>query len=226
MPRLPSSPNSLIPLVVLAEATPASVSKVLEHVPKYSPGEVRRLVKNTVGAIHQIPRILKKRSLPELDLKDIEAYFGRSSGSADIPGTNLYGRFRAGLERGDTHGMVFAHTTIRASLRFERFGITLINHLKKVDGLCISNKTLASHGRVGSTEPGFLYLTFKVTEGDEHARKLTQREIDAGVASILRELEAEPVVMTKSIQESAARTALELANDVEFTGEHHIALAR
>ncbi len=224
MRRLPSNPDSLVPLMVLAEITPASVTQVLAHVPKYTPREIRRLVANTVGAVHQIPRILKKKSLPELDLKDIEAYFGRSSGGRELAGTNLYARFRAGHERGHTHGMVFASTTITASLRFERFGITLIEQLKKLDGLCISNKTLASRGRVGATEPGLLYLTFRVTEGDEHARVLSQAEISASVASMLRELDEDNTPLAKSIQESAARTGLELANDVEFIGKHRIAL--
>ena len=56
MPRLVSNPNSLIPLVSLVEATPATMTAVLDHVPQYGPGEVRRLVQNTIGAIHQIPR--------------------------------------------------------------------------------------------------------------------------------------------------------------------------
>lgn len=226
MRKLPANPASVIPLMVLESATPATVTAMLDHVPKYGPREWRRLVSNTVGAIHQIPRVLRTRSLPSLDLKDVEAYFGRSSAGVSTPGSNLYGRFQAGLKRGHKYGMVFAEVTISASLRLERFGISLIEQLKEADGLCISNKTLTARGNVGVKEPGYLYLTFTLTEGDEHASILSQEEIDAAVASVLRDVGVAKGAQTKSLYEVAAREGLVLANDVRFVGEHVIALAQ
>ena len=187
-PRLPANPNVELPMMSLRDADVRRVSALLQHVPEYSSTEWRRLVSNTVGAIHQIPRILEVSKVPNLDLKDIEAYFGRSSAGTTYPGVNLYQRFQAGLkERNHDYGIVFAKTSIRASLNFERFGISLIEQLRRVDGLCISNKTFAARGRVGDIEPGYLYLTFRITQGKEHARKLTQNEIDRAVAGVMQE---------------------------------------
>lgn len=226
MRRLPVNSKSLIPLVVLDTATPATVTALLGHVPEYGPREWRRLVENTVGAIHQIPSILRSGDLPNLDLKDIEAYFGRSSCGAELAGQNLYGRFRAGVDRGHMFGMVFAKTTIDATLQFERFGISLVNQLKRVDGLCISNRTLAARGNVGNTEPGYLYLTFALVEGAGPGHVLTQSQIDAAVAGVLGDLGKSSVVDVKPVHQEAARAAVTLANNVEYVGEHTIALAR
>lgn len=178
----------VLPLMALNEATPTTVSGMVQHVPEYAPRDWRRLVENTVGAIHQIPRILKKSNMPDLDLKDIEEYFGRSSAGAEILGHNLYGRFRSGLVREYELGMVFAKTTILASRNFERFGISLIDQLKKMNGLCISNRTFASSGSVGVTESGFLYMTFRLKRGREHAQQLSQKEINYGVQEVLKDL--------------------------------------
>lgn len=227
MRKLPSNPKSMVPFVVLESATPTSITAMLEHVPVYGPTEWRRLVENAIGAIHQIPRVLKSKALPNLDLKDVEAYFGRSSSGADIIGKNLYGRFRTGfMERGHTFGMVFAQTSIAATLRFERFAISLINQLKDRDGLCISNRTLAPRGNVGDTEPGYLYMTFTLVEGDEHARVLSQREVDEAVADVIDEFRRSAVTPVKAVHENAARIAVSIANDVQFIGEHRIALTQ
>jgi hypothetical protein len=211
MAKLPSNPKSLIPFIALESATPTSVTSLLQHVPVYGAREWRRLVANTIGAIHQVPHVFKSKALPKLDLKDIEAYFGRSSSGSTIAGHNLYGRFRAGLERGHSFGMVFATTDIDATLHFERFGISLINRLKDVDGLCIANKSLAAHGKVGTTEPGYLYMTFGFEEGDEHARMLSQREIDDAVAGMLADLREADAAPSKSVHE-AARDGISLAS--------------
>ena len=75
--KLPSNLSAKVPMMVLQEADVRGVTALLSHVPEYSSQEWRRLVANAIGAIHQIPRLLQSKGLPNLDLKDVEAYFGR-----------------------------------------------------------------------------------------------------------------------------------------------------
>lgn len=169
----------IIPMMPFSGMTVDMIADVLQTVPKYGPTSFRSLVENTIGAIHQIPWILYRETGIKYQLKQIEAYFGRSSGGNNHVALNLYQCWTRGArERSHTYGMVFAQTTINASIKYERHGILLINVLKEEDGLCISNRTLTAKGGVGNNEPGFLYMTFRLlTKESEPAQELTYEQI-------------------------------------------------
>jgi hypothetical protein len=216
---LRANSRMVIPMIALEDATPATMTALLEQVPAYEPREFRRLVENTVGAVHQLPLIFYRAGRRRIDLKDIEAYFGRSSAGSETPGQNIYGRFRAHRERGHKYGLVFARTTIKDTLCYERWGITLINYLKKVGGLCIANSSRTCVGGVGSTEPGLLYLTFRtMSDETEHAETLTLKEIERGVEEIMSEIAPELSKRPKSVWAGATQHALSMANEPTFTG--------
>jgi hypothetical protein len=161
----------------LDDLTLDEVEHLAVNATRYGAAEFTRLVENTVGAIHQIPGYFFRSTGSKYELKQIEAYFGRSSGAANGE-TNLYQRLRAGVKRGHTHGFVFASSAIKHSLRYERHGIGLLDALREQAGLCISNNSLSAIGRVGAHEPGYLYVTFRLLRTcPELARELTQAEI-------------------------------------------------
>lgn len=218
--QLPSNPDTVIPIFPLAAATLPDIDEAIEEAPVYGEFDFRELVCNTIGALHQIPRLFHKKTGIRYQLKQVEAYFGRSSCGASAVATNLSQRLRAGREqREHEYGMIFAKTSIRASLRYERHGIRLLQALQDMDGLCISNNSFAAVGRVGAVEPGFLYMTFRMLEDEpEAARELTKEEIKELVREYRREIGA------RSRENDAAvegfEVGLETANNVNFRGEH------
>jgi transcriptional regulator with XRE-family HTH domain len=211
--KLPSSQKVSLNLGRLKSVTIDNVAGLVASAPHYpapsTRGEFTRLVENTVGAIHQIPGFVFRSTRKKYELKQIEAYFGRSSGAA-VGEANLYGRFQAGIARGHTHGFVLAVTTIKGSLAFERHGIRLLDVLKESDGLCISNTSLNAVGRVGKHEPGYLYVTFRLLEHcPELARELTREEIE----EIVRRMQPEFGYNIDGLQRG-----LETANDPSYPG--------
>ena len=58
-PKLRGNSRTLISMIPLREMTTDMIADVLQTVPKYGATDFRSLVENTIGAIHQIPRILK-----------------------------------------------------------------------------------------------------------------------------------------------------------------------
>ena len=81
-----------------------------------------------------------------------------------------------------------ALTSIKATAHFERFGIAYLEQLKANNGLCISNKTLYAKGNVGTTEPGFLYMTFQIIpqQEEDFAKMTDPREIARAIPNILK----------------------------------------
>lgn len=225
--KLPSNDKFIIPMINLDEVSSSALTKMIENAPEYNRRQFKDLIKNTIGAIHQIPHIFSKsNSNRKIDLKNIEAYFGRSSAAADEPGKNIANRFKAHrdhAERQHIFGMIIAKTTIENTLLMERFGISIIETLKKKDGLCIANKTAYSKGGIGETEPGLLYMTFKIrNQEDDVANVLTNAQINAAVRMVMSELgldikENEPVA-------SAAKLAFEASNEINYQGEQNISL--
>ena len=116
--KLPKNSEIVLPYMDLRRAKVPSIERLLSHVPEYRGTEYKRLVENTIGAIHQIPRLHRSVTGERIELKQIEAYFGRSSGTS----ANLAGRWRAGLDRGHEHGMVFARCSVKASLGYRANG--------------------------------------------------------------------------------------------------------
>lgn len=217
--------NNIIPAIVIDDKlNPAMISELIKHVPKYEPNEYRRLVDDAVGAIHQIPRIFKSAKGPQYDLKNIVAYFGRSSAGSQETGLNLYNRFKAHKDtKNDNYGLVFAATTIDASLKFEKWGIHLIEILKKKKGLCISNKCSHAGGGKGKTEPAYLYMTFHYEKAALPAPILSQQQIDNAVTEIMGKYEKEPNNI-KTIIHEGSQSGLMLANNVIYTGQKPIQL--
>lgn len=89
-PNLRGNSRTLIPIIPLKTMTPDTIADALQAVPKYGPTEFRSLVENTIGAVHQVPRIFYQQTRIEYQPKQIEAYFGRSSGGTDHVAWNLY----------------------------------------------------------------------------------------------------------------------------------------
>ena len=225
-PKLTANSRMLIPMIPLSEMTPDMIADALQAVPHYGPAEFVSLVENTIGAIHQIPNIFHEKTGIQYQFKHIEAYFGRSSGGSNHVATNLYSCWKRGVnERVHTYGMVFAETAIKSSLKYEKHGILLIEALKAVDGLCISNRTLSPKGGVGSTEPGFLYLTFRLLRKEsEPARELTYDEI---LDCVRRGKEkfarlAEDTKSPVKEMQAAFRTGLESANTINYFGGYKV----
>ena len=226
--KLPSNEKFIIPMINLDDASPSALTTMIENAPEYNRRQFfKDLIKNTIGAIHQIPHIFEKvNTNDKIDLKNIEAYFGRSSVSADEPGKNIASRFkyhRDNPEREHKFGMIIAKTSIENTLLMERFGINIIETLKKKNGLCIANRTGYSKGGIGENEPGLLYMTFKITtKDDKPAKVLTNIQIRAAVNAVMKDLgldinENKPVA-------SAAKLAFDAANEVRFIGEQNVNL--
>ena len=222
-PKLRANSRMIISMIPLHEMTPDMIAEALETVPKYGPIDFESLIANTIGAIHQIPRIFYQETGIRYQPKQIEAYFGRSSGGINHVATNLYqcwlrGR---GRDRHHTYGMVFAQTSVKASLSYERHGIRLIDVLKKEDGLCISNRTLSAKGGVGTTEPGFLYMTFRLLKHEsEPARELTYAQIRDCVRrekDRLAKLAEDAHAPARDLQ-VAFHAGLERANNLDHVG--------
>jgi hypothetical protein len=161
---------------------------LIEQSQRYEISEIRDLLTNIEGAIHQIPKRFLCEGEGKHDLKNIRGYFGRSSAGARGLADNLYQRFRCGYtDRKDSHGIILAVTSIKATANLERFGIGFLEHLKKKNGLCISNATKFDNGRVGTTEPGFLYMTFKmVRQAEDYAVPLTPRQIEDAINQMMK----------------------------------------
>lgn len=217
-------------MISLNDVNTEAMSTLIEKAPRYAKGEYRALIENTIGAIHQIPHIFKRTDTSQrrIDLKDIEAYFGRSSASAFDPGQNIAGRFRAHRDnpkRRHEWGMIIARTTIQNTLRMEKFGISVIDNLKERSGLCISNKTSYSKGAVGENEPGLLYMTFRITLNSvdpDPADQMSIKQIDEMVKSVISE-KSFPANEKTHIAD-AARIAFEAANEVRFIGKKSVSL--
>ena len=225
-PQLRRNPQMIIPMIPFTGMTVDMIADVLQTVPRYGPTSFRSLVENTIGAIHQIPRIVYRETGIQYQPKQIEAYFGRSSSGNSHVAFNLYQCWMRGAhERSHTYGMVFAQTTINASLKYERHGILLINALKEEDGLCISNRTLTAKGGVGNNEPGFLYLTFRLlTKESEPARELTYDQIRDCVRREKEKLAslANSADSPFSTLQLAFKAGLEKANDINYLGSCNV----
>ncbi len=225
---LPKNAGFSLPIFPLVDVTPNSLfESVLPTVPRYEHVEFSRLVRNTIGAIHQIPLFFNRARGARYQLKQIEAYFGRSSGSPLHPAQNLYQRLYKGLtERDHQYGMVFGTMKIRSSVRHEQQGINILTALKRNDGLCISNNSFHGGGRVGSTEPGYLYMTFRILRGRaaRPARILSTEEI----LRVLKAMEEEIHSEAKASKESPGVVAqgladgLRFANKVDLHGEFRV----
>ena len=221
-PRLRGNSRTVIEMVPLSEMTPDIIADVLRSVPKYGPMEFRSLVENTIGAIHQIPRIFHKETGIEYQPKQVEAYFGRSSAGSAHVALNLYQCWLRGRERGHTYGMVFAQTAIRDSFRYERHGILLIEALREENGLCISNRTLTAKGGKGTNEPGFLYMTFRLLKKEpEPGGELTYEQIRDCVRRMKDEMAqlAQDMGVPGRCLEVALKSGLERANDLGHKGD-------
>ena len=79
--------------------------------------------------------------------------------------------------------MVFGTTGIQDSERFERWGIKLVNQLKKLDGLCIANRSGFAIGPHGTHEPGILYITFRFINSHETSHAFSDEEFRRSVIS-------------------------------------------
>lgn len=212
----------VISMIPLKEMTPDLIAEMLPVVPKYGHRDFKPLVENTAGAIHQIPRIFHKATGIPYQPKQIEAYFGRSSGGGTHVAWNLYQCWTRGLrDRSHTYGMVFAQTPIAASLSYERHGIHLIDALKEMDGLCISNRSLTAKGGVGNNEPGFLYMTFRLLKKEpQPARELTYEEIKDCVRRKKDELERQAKDIETPVRDLLVsfKAGLERANALSYQG--------
>jgi hypothetical protein len=221
--KLRGNSRAIIPMIPLSGMTPDMIADVLRTVPRYGPTDFRALIENTIGAIHQVPKIFHRETGIPYQPKQIEAYFGRSSGGSNHVAWNLYQCWLRGVrERSHMYGMVFAQTPIKASLRYEKHGILLIEALKEVDGLCISNRTLTAKGGVGSNEPGFLYLTFRLLrEESEPAQELTYEQILDCVRREKDRLEGLAENTESSVRDLqvAFKTGLERANTLSYQGD-------
>ncbi len=217
--QLPSNPKSVLPILPLAEITLSDIAAAIKDAPTYGAFDFRDLVSNTIGAIHQIPLLFHRTTGVEYQLKQVEAYFGRSSGS-QMMGFNLSQRLRAATARGHDWGMIFAQTSVKASLKYERHGIRLLDVLREMDGLCISNNSFHAVGRTGLTEPGFLYMTFRILDDEpDPARELTKDEIKKLVRDYRAEILREP---SKASDDALAgfEAGLTTANDVNARGTY------
>lgn len=199
--------------------TPEALVDFIDNAPEYGAAEFRRLVADAIGAIHQIPHIFYKAHGFKYELKHIEAYFGRSSWGPHGGGLNVYQRFVAGRdERDHEYGIIFARTSIPASLRYERHGILLLDALREADGLCISNNSFAGVGRTGSTGPGLLYVTFRLLgRRPALAREMTAAEIKEMVREYKSRLD-ENFGSDAAEARGAFESALKLANDTDHFG--------
>jgi hypothetical protein len=118
--------------------------------------------------------------------------------------------------------MILAVTSIKASSQYEQFGISILKHLKKQNGLCISNKTEYPKGNVGTTGPGFLYFTFKIDDASEmDAEVFSPKQTDDAVKKIL-ESPASKGLGNQDEIEHAYSAAFSLANHTNFWGDNEV----
>ncbi|MBV5308551.1 hypothetical protein [Chromatium okenii] len=216
---LPKNKNFELPIFSLENLTRDELKTFADQAPQYKSAQFKKLVSNTIGAIHQIPRLFHSIDGFEYQLKHIEAYFGRSSGAAsNHQCDNLYQRVcRAGFdERHHEYGMIFARTTLKDCALYEHHGIRLFEILRKTDGLCISNRSISAFGRRGTVEPGFLYITFRIIEEQEEAAQiLTDRTIKELIEEDRKKRES-------SAEIESIKAGLECANDVNHHGDYEI----
>lgn len=212
-----------IQLFRLKDATPRAIEDWIKQSPQYENGQYRALVKSTTGAIHRIPKIFFHGGGGKFDLKNIQGYFGRSSAGSKGLADNLYQRFQCGIkDRKDSWGMILAITSIKASSQYEQFGISILKYLMKKRGLCISNKTEYPKGNVGTTEPGFLYFTFKIDDASEmDAEVFSPKQTDDAVKKILENPESIRLG-NRDEMEDAYSAAFNLANDTNFWGDNEV----
>lgn len=216
-PKLPANMDSILPFLEIENATAKRIRPLLPHAPEYRSTEYTRLVENTIGAIHQIPRLYRKLTGRRIELKQIEAYFGRSSGGV----TNLRQRWAAAKQRNHTYGLVFARCSVASSLAYERHGILLLDILRKHNGLCISNNSMSAGGKVGAAEPGLLYMTFRILD---ELPELPARELSrADIESIVRKNEHKFSQLANTKEEAANMShafavGLDKANDTSASG--------
>jgi transcriptional regulator with XRE-family HTH domain len=208
-----------IPLFRLEDATHGAIEDWIEQSPRYEVREVRDLLSDATGVIHQIPKLFSCEGEGEFNLKNIRGYFGRSSAGVKGLADNLYQRFRFGYtDRKDSHGIIFAVTSIKATALLERFGIGFLKHLKKNHGLCIANATDYDRGRVGTTEPGFLYMTFKIRDQEEDwGKMLTPRQIDGAINQMMEKAGASQLGSQREIKDSFS-DAFRQANEPSYMG--------
>lgn len=212
-----------IPLFSLEDATPGAIEDWIEQSPRYEISEVRDLLLDTQGAIHQIPKFLRCEGEGELNLKNIRGYFGRSSSGARGLADNIYQRLRCGYrDRKDSYGIILAVTSIKASGHFERRGIAYLERLKRMNGLCIANATVYPKGNVGATEPGFLYMTFKILpQVEQYAKKETQREIHDEIDQMMKEPGVNQLGSRVEVK-ACFSEALRQANEPSYTGNNKL----
>lgn len=211
-----------IPVFKLKDATPRAIEHLIEQSPQYDISEVRALLSNATGVIHRIPKLFFCEGESKFALKNIRGYFGRSSAGVKGLADNLYQRFRFGYtERKDSHGIIFAVTSIKATALLERFGIGFLKHLKKNHGLCIANATGYDKGRVGITEPGFLYMTFKIRDQEEDwGKMLTPRQIEGAINQMMKEPGVNQLGSQGEVRD-AFSDAFRQANEPSYTGNQN-----
>ena len=212
-----------IPLFRLEDATPRAIEDWIDQSPKYEISEIRDLLRNAQGVIHQIPRLFFCEGEGKFNLKHIRGYFGRSSAGARGFADNLYQRFQCGIkDRKDSHGIILALTSIKATAHLERFGIAYFEQLKANNGLCISNKTLYAKGNVGTTEPGFLYMTFQIIPQEEDYAKMTDpREIARAIPNLLKVPGVSQLGSRVELKDTIT-DGFRQANVVSDTGDHEL----
>ena len=228
--KLPSNEKFIIPMINLDEISSSALTTMIDNAPQYNRRQFKDLIKNTIGAIHQIPHIFEKANSNEkFELKNIEAYFGRSSAAIDEPGKNIANRFKSHrdhIERRHKFGMIIAKTTIDNTLLMERFGISIIENLKRKNGLCIANKTGYSKGGVGENEPGLLYMTFKLLDQDDRpGNMLTNSQINSAVKLVMDDMNYFDLnIADNKYVSGAAELAFKAANEPRFIGNQTINL--
>jgi hypothetical protein len=212
-----------IPLFSLEHATPGAIEDWIDQSPRYEMSEVRDLLLDTQGVIHQIPKIFRCEGGGNFNLKNIRGYFGRSSAGARGLADNIYQRLRYGYtDRNDSYGIILAVTSLNATGRFERLGIAYLERLKKMHGLCIANATIYPKGNVGTTEPGFLYMTFKILpQIEQYAEKKTQREIHDEIDQMMKEPGVNQLGSRVEVK-ACFSDALRQANEPRYTGHNKL----
>ena len=217
---LPKTDNYSLPVINIAKASAAAVAEHARNVKEYGASDWMNLVADLIGAIHQIPAIYSKAMGQRIDLKHIQAYFGRSSAGPHGDGTNLKNRLYAGLKnRQHPYGIVLAQMEIDTTIYFEKFGISLLDKLRTRNGLCISNTSSVGQGGVSQHGPGYLYMTFSVEKPTESlAQQLTNNEIRVAVEEMLVQETNGHGPKVKRLWRDAGIRAFELSNDGTYKG--------
>ena len=228
MSKLPSTVNNKLPILELKHKLNGdNLYKLTSiHVPEAYNNSFakpwRNFIGNCIGIIHQLPMLFRNPALGNIDLKNIEAYFGRTSISPGTGASNLMGRMRAAKKRGHTHFILLGKCTIKRSVQFERFGHELLTGLKVHNGLCIANASRVAIGRVSKAEngKGVLYMSFALKQAQElAATKLTREMIDS---------EVERVIDDGSLKQpegpSDFKYTLNKSNETTFVGVNHLSM--